>query len=84
MAEKIVPGFDDGDMNELFDEMYEASIPPPGGFTSRDFADHKNLGIEQARSILDKQVQLGKLEKKGRFPGPTGGSINYYYKVIKG
>ena len=81
MVEKIVPGFDDNDMNELFNEIYEASTPPPGGFTSRDFADHGEISINKARQVLDEQVRQGKLEKKGMYPGPTGGSTYYYYKL---
>ncbi len=81
MVEKIVPGFDDSDMAELFDEMYEASTPPPGGFTSRNFADHGGISINKARQVLDKQVQQGKLEKKGMYPSPNGGSTYYYYKL---
>ena len=81
MVEKIVPGFDDSDMNKLFDEMYESSTPPPGGFISRNFADHRGISISKARQILDEQVRQGKLEKKGLYPGPTGGSTYYYYKL---
>lgn len=81
MVEKIVPGFDDADMAELFDELYKASSPPPGGFTSRHFADHKNIGIERARTILSEQAAQGKIERKGKYPGPTGGLIYYYYQV---
>jgi predicted transcriptional regulator len=77
--------FSPGLMQEVYDQMQdfheEYSIErQEGEFTTRDYADANNVNIRKARSILNKAVENGLVERR---PEPPIQGRPSYYRFVE-
>lgn len=70
---------------ELYAELVRAHMRPPpiqpGDITIRQFAADTNTSADRARTLLEREVQSGRLERIAR-TAPSGRPM-YVYRVVK-